>query len=1656
MPRWLVKCAFNVILLSVGRLCAAQSPSPQLWSPPPPPPRPQQNIPLYYLDFMMQASLCSRVADIGCMGEDLQWLIDLEPFPLTTGTSGSPATDLDCIGSNDTGCKWRTIQDYRAASGPNTDAYFPLGLTIQAKNITRMFMLGHVIWGTNQYSVAISYIMRQLKTLTITCTQPIPVFAPYVLEPLIMALSGAVIDLGWNATSAAAAAAAAATSQGNSSGGSGSGSSTTPSNTTSDATTKPAPATFSRLYKPPTSNSSQLRSLIIQDCGLTGQLPPASFWLQLPALEHLDLSRNQLSGPLPATFGPSPPLSYLNLSYNRISGPLTASLARYGGCGRIMDLSYNDLRGNLPDEWLSSACTLRGKSQSGSEEWLRRRRLLMGEEHETGPDGGVAKVSSSPTLSYRAVKPLTAVTEGTTPSTASTSTSSDSYAFWLTYPMSYMYGGDDCPLLGIAWRKLVAARVMNGGTPFNFTVLLYGNSHLSTPGGTEASYATAAKEGLQFRVRDNACTIFEPLSGLLWVWCTFGGAAVAMLIVALVQLLFAVRLARMGMKPDRRGSKKRSGKKGPKARARVMPAEVGSGAATVPVSAIAPAPPAMAGSAVPTSGADGGGSGGGHRRVEGSTVAGREGVAATVENQFALQYGCEPGEGDAGADTGSSSVGRRQDGATTSPASAASDGGSGGGGMARLIIVAHARLYSANAARRLSSYGSAVINRFEAFCVWIVFDIPWAVISRAVVAITVHLSAAGLTFAMSQQQRTAYCGRLRQCGTYLYIVPPLLSAISIGLTVFLMKAMRQLARSMASRVAAVSPDPGPQNASGKSGGSDNVGGSVVKGDESASQFGVSGEEKLGRSKASSNDGEATEPRMTPPTPAKAPRLQERSSEQLWVSGLQPRRSGPSPPTSNESQQASSEAGRGTMPLFEACPLPVPASTSGMASASSRGSSKRVTPTASSQATAHTSIVSGGGSGPPVRPLLGLQSSGGGPVAESLAPVETDLGSFVSTAAGTAATGAAAVATGQAAGRREQIAGGLYGKPAEGAPGPLLPASPYGPLHQHAYCPDAAVPAVTRARASLESIFSLSRSGSRRGCVFSPGVVHDPEIRGCDSPGSGLEPLTALVAGAAARNLLGATRGPGSDDERARQCRVQYSLPIPVQPNEAAQPHGLVGTLTWHGLKSPSACGAVGEGIEANSSNPCSSASSYMEVRDGGNVAAARSGDGPPENPDRTPFTASARRTSLRPSPIAATHGISTLGSATSVPSVLPPGSLPGASTGFDESESSLPYMMVEPMRGGRAVGSSTSTSTHGSRRLRVVVEPKTALNECWCNDADLPGHMHTPTAVQQAPTPPSVSRIPDSPTPKGLLKRGNTWLEDRLAALATLSTTAPAPASVTAVSYTGMPSVAAAAAVAAGKPRKRSGGTAAGADRSRSAKLGGTPSGGGMQHLQPEALQMVNQYLRDYTFGKKGSGWVACVGRTLLSVATVLLIFAPLAPLAAAAALLAALVIIIHGVMSIVLRLARTCARFISYSRVSGGAAASLPSRSDQRTEPLRLSVSLFLVLHTHVAAWVICGPLGALTGVLYGLGYLWGKDAVPMPWVWLSCNSACLAGVLLVLLDLAFQLRSWERGVCSYPYAVVLRTATAAPDAAAPAAGTVGTRTGGRNMAAAADTGGT
>jgi Leucine-rich repeat (LRR) protein len=86
----------------------------------------------------------------------------------------------------------------------------------------------------------------------------------------------------------------------------------------------------------------RLRRLTIRNSGLTGVE-----WADAPPLEHVDLSGNRL----PASAMPTQlkhPLTYLNMSRCSISGTLPTGFAASFKALRVLDLSHNDLQGELP------------------------------------------------------------------------------------------------------------------------------------------------------------------------------------------------------------------------------------------------------------------------------------------------------------------------------------------------------------------------------------------------------------------------------------------------------------------------------------------------------------------------------------------------------------------------------------------------------------------------------------------------------------------------------------------------------------------------------------------------------------------------------------------------------------------------------------------------------------------------------------------------------------------------------------------------------------------------------------------------------------------------------------------------------------------------------------------------------------------------------------------------------------------------------------------------------------------------------------------------------------------------------------------------------------------------------------------------------------
>ena len=88
---------------------------------------------------------------------------------------------------------------------------------------------------------------------------------------------------------------------------------------------------------------------------LTGPIPPALG--NLARLRELNLSANELSGPIPAWLGSMTGLRELDLAWNELTGPIPSELERLVNLERL-DLSRNELSGPIP-AWLGSMTGLR-------------------------------------------------------------------------------------------------------------------------------------------------------------------------------------------------------------------------------------------------------------------------------------------------------------------------------------------------------------------------------------------------------------------------------------------------------------------------------------------------------------------------------------------------------------------------------------------------------------------------------------------------------------------------------------------------------------------------------------------------------------------------------------------------------------------------------------------------------------------------------------------------------------------------------------------------------------------------------------------------------------------------------------------------------------------------------------------------------------------------------------------------------------------------------------------------------------------------------------------------------------------------------------------------------------------------------------------------
>ncbi|GER36940.1 leucine-rich repeat protein kinase family protein [Striga asiatica] len=91
-------------------------------------------------------------------------------------------------------------------------------------------------------------------------------------------------------------------------------------------------------------NASELQVLSLSNNAITGHIIP----IKIESLRIFDLSSNSLTGPLPPELGGSN-LRFLNLSSNKLSGSIPREFARKIQENATIDLSFNDLSGEIPN-----------------------------------------------------------------------------------------------------------------------------------------------------------------------------------------------------------------------------------------------------------------------------------------------------------------------------------------------------------------------------------------------------------------------------------------------------------------------------------------------------------------------------------------------------------------------------------------------------------------------------------------------------------------------------------------------------------------------------------------------------------------------------------------------------------------------------------------------------------------------------------------------------------------------------------------------------------------------------------------------------------------------------------------------------------------------------------------------------------------------------------------------------------------------------------------------------------------------------------------------------------------------------------------------------------------------------------------------------------
>lgn len=121
--------------------------------------------------------------------------------------------------------------------------------------------------------------------------------------------------------------------------------------------------------------------------------------------------------------------------------------------------------------------------------------------------------------------------------------------------------------------------------------------------------------------------------------------------------------------------------------------------------------------------------------------------------------------------------------------------------LARVVVIAHAR-YSRRAAQHLTALGDRTGSFLRTAVNLVVHRPPWGPVARSVTAIAVHAGAGGLTYVLALPERRSYCSSKVPCLPYAFVAPAVMAVTALGVTLFLFRAVKELAGTMAEQVQA--------------------------------------------------------------------------------------------------------------------------------------------------------------------------------------------------------------------------------------------------------------------------------------------------------------------------------------------------------------------------------------------------------------------------------------------------------------------------------------------------------------------------------------------------------------------------------------------------------------------------------------------------------------------------------------------------------------------------------------------------------------------------------------------------------------------------------------------------------------------------------------